>query len=131
MATIPTRNDSGRWGQASTIPARSGLSGSARCPGADNRGASFPKSLHPTGLEPVTLSPKAGAETTQSLASLASCGKAQAARCQQWCQAVLRQVFDAGIPAELRLVIEAWDSLPAAIKAGILALVEASGGARG
>jgi hypothetical protein len=39
--------------------------------------------------------------------------------------------FDTEIPPQLRLVIEAWERLPAAIKAGIVALVEASGGARG
>jgi hypothetical protein len=38
---------------------------------------------------------------------------------------------DADLPPDLGRVIEAWHHLPQAIKAGILALVKASGGARG
>jgi hypothetical protein len=34
-------------------------------------------------------------------------------------------------PPDLSLVVDAWDHLPAAIKAGILAMVQAAGGASG
>jgi hypothetical protein len=39
--------------------------------------------------------------------------------------------MDDEIPPDLARLIEAWVVLPPAIKAGILALVEASGGGRG
>ncbi len=87
-----------------------------------------PVKIHPTGFEPVTFGSVDGrldSATTVNDKELRHNGGGEVPT-----MVSRPQGADSGtdLPPDLARVVDAWDRLPEAIKAGILALVQAAGG---
>ncbi len=83
--------------------------------------APFPEGHQPSASE-------AAATIAQLANTTKSCANAEMARCPQWCRDSSDAISGPDFPPDLARVVAAWDRLSAAIKTGILALVQAAGG---
>ena len=86
------------------------------------RSSSVPKP--PSGLEPETCGLQNRCDGSANPAAEITCDRTENGCARQ-------SALPAQIHPDLALVIDAWDGLPAAIRAGILAMVRAAAGTKG